>query len=142
MSYIEKTDFCWIWKGGKNRRGYGKFQLGYKTLVASRYSYEIYKGAIKEGMLICHTCDNPSCVNPEHLWQGTGSDNIKDSFNKCRSKGFKGETNSQAKLTEKNVLEIRELFKNNHKVKDIACNYNITKNYCRAICMRTTWKHI
>lgn len=142
MSYVEKTDSCWLWRGGKNRRGYGKFGIGHKTIIASRYSYEIYKGKITENMLICHTCDNPPCVNPDHLWQGTNSDNIRDSFKKCRSVIRKGEENSNAKLTEKNVLEIRELFKNNHKVKDIACNYDITTNYCRAICMRTTWKHI
>jgi hypothetical protein len=135
MSYIEKTDSCWIWKGGK-------FQVGYSIIIASRYSYEIHKGPIEDGLLICHTCDNPPCVNPEHLWQGTNSENIKDAYKKGRLKSQKGEDCHNAKLTEKDVLDIRELFKNNIKVKDIAPKYNITSNYCRAVCKRTTWKHI
>ena len=71
-----------------------------------------------------------------------GKTQFRNFCKKCRSAGYKGEENSNAKLTEKNVLEIRELFKNKHKVKEIAHNYDITTNYCRAICMRTTWKHI
>lgn len=82
--YIEKSDSCWLWRGGRNRSGYGKFMMNNKLYVASRASFVLFKGDIKEGYLVCHSCDNPPCVNPDHLWQGTNSDNQLDSVQKGR----------------------------------------------------------
>lgn len=80
-SYVKVEDNgCWIYQGGLNRRGYGKFG---KT-TAHRASYQIFKGQIEEGKYVCHTCDNPPCVNPDHLWLGTNSDNQQDSIKKGR----------------------------------------------------------
>ncbi len=81
---IEKTDYCWIWKGNFIRN-YGC--MFYKKIIRShRFSYMIYKGEIEKGKLICHTCDNPSCVNPDHLYQGTSQDNYDDMKNRGRFK--------------------------------------------------------
>lgn len=88
VSYIKKMKDCWIWVGGKSKKGYGKFMMNNKLFVASRASYIIFKGPIQEGKLICHTCDNPPCVNPDHLWEGTNSENQIDSIKKGRRKSL------------------------------------------------------
>lgn len=80
---ILKTESCWIWTGGSRGNGYGAFKLNGKVVDAHRVSYMIHKGDIPDHKLICHTCDNRSCVNPDHLFIGTHSDNMQD----CKSKG-------------------------------------------------------
>lgn len=76
FSNIDKTETCWNWTKGTSR-GYGIFFAG-KMIKAHRYSYLLHKGAIPKKMIICHKCDNPLCVNPEHLYAGTYKDNAQD----------------------------------------------------------------
>ncbi len=85
---IEKTSSCWIWKGGKNEKGYGTFFVqSYKACVkAHRFSYEILIGKIPSGMCVLHRCDTPSCVNPDHLFIGTQQDNLADMRAKGRAR--------------------------------------------------------
>lgn len=86
MKSIEfKTD-CWIYTRGKDRKKYGRFYIGRKSLGAHRVSYLIFKGDIDDGLFVCHTCDNPSCVNPQHLWLGTTQKNTEDMMKKGRLK--------------------------------------------------------
>jgi len=82
------SDGCWIWKGLLDRIGYGWFTLGKEDFKAHRVSYTVFKGEIPDGMLVLHTCDNPSCCNPEHLWLGTQKDNMKDCAKKERLRGM------------------------------------------------------
>jgi hypothetical protein len=80
----EVTD-CWEWTAACNNIGYGLFRYNNQLMrSAHRVSYEIHKGPIPQGMVVCHTCDNPKCVNPNHLWTGTRQDNSKDMTNKGR----------------------------------------------------------
>jgi hypothetical protein len=81
---VDKTESCWLWKGALSSRGYGSFSVDGKIKSAHRYSYEMNKGKIPEGMHVCHSCDVRNCVNPEHLWVGTHSDNMKDMVSKDR----------------------------------------------------------
>lgn len=87
---IEKTDYCWIWKGkarcGKNR-GYGQFSVNNKSVEVHRFSYQFFNGEIPAQMHVLHHCDNPICVNPKHLFLGTNLDNIRDKISKGRWKG-------------------------------------------------------
>lgn len=82
---VKKTDGCWEWQRCLiGSMGYGSFWDGERKWVAHRYSYTLHNGPIPEGMCVCHTCDNPKCVNPAHLWIGTKADNNRDKIQKGR----------------------------------------------------------
>lgn len=111
---------CWNWTNKRtNGRGYGRTYTGYaKWMYAHRASWLINKGPIPDGLFVCHKCDNPSCCNPNHLWLGTNADNQKDKFAKGRDwqsrhpeKLCRGENHPRCKLTDEQVLEIRQTYK-------------------------------
>jgi hypothetical protein len=81
---VNKTDSCWLWTGALSSRGYGSFRVDGKTISTHRLSYSWFKGEVPEGIFVCHTCDIPACVNPDHLWLGTNSDNMQDMIAKDR----------------------------------------------------------
>lgn len=144
LSYATITETCWIWNGAKNK-GYGLICFKDNPhMPAHRVSYILFRGEIPEGKLVCHNCpdgkDNPSCVNPDHLWIGTTQQNSKDSVKKGRS--LKGELHNKAKLTEKDVLEIRRLHKEGIKQTKIAEMFNVLASYINCIIKKRTWKHI
>lgn len=104
---VEKTESCWLWKGTQNNYGYGQFWDGEKRVSAHRYSYELMAGVIKDCVL--HKCDVPLCVRPDHLFDGTRHDNMKDMIQKGRAKhpSMRG---VWTKLDPKHHKEIKQLW--------------------------------
>jgi len=109
---VSKQDDCWVWSGGRYETGYGMFFMrrgSRKTFSAHRVSWQMKHGKeVPAGMLICHTCDNRLCVNPDHLYAGTHRDNNRDTIKRNRGNRKYGSNCSWAKVTERDVLEIRE----------------------------------
>lgn len=101
LNEILKTDSCWLWKGRLNTQGYGISKRYKYQYAAHRISYLLFNGELERGKVICHTCDNPKCVNPFHLFQGTHKDNFNDMLSKNReSWGVK------ALLNKEKVIEV------------------------------------
>ena len=133
---------CWLWTGCKHSDGYGHIRDGRKVMSAHRIAWELVYGSIPTGQYICHHCDVPACVNPNHLFIGSQKDNMDDMNAKGRGNYLKGEQNGFSKLTEENVLAIRSLGKQDLKHADIAKRFSIQRSQVSAIMTRRAWKHI
>lgn len=81
---VDKTETCWLWTAGKDKRGYGKFSAQGKTVRAHRYAYVLFNGPIPSELFVCHKCDVPGCVSPQHLWLDNPSGNTRDMVSKNR----------------------------------------------------------
>lgn len=137
---VAPSDECIVWpQESCFTSGYGLIRYQGKNLRAHRVSYEIHKGEIPPGMLVRHKCDNPPCVNPDHLEAGTHADNMRDKSD--RNRAAVGERSGLSKLTEAQVLEIRELAKG-HTHTSISLEYGVTSANIDAIVKRKTWRHI
>jgi uncharacterized UBP type Zn finger protein len=132
---------CYEWIAYKHPKGYGKIQNKNGSRVAHRIAYELYYGPFNKNNLICHKCDNPGCVRPEHLFMGTAQDNNKDRDNKGRQ--AKGESQGFSKLTSENVRKIIELVKLGEKSNaDIARMFNVNRSLISNILSGLIWSHV
>lgn len=137
-SKVDKTGDCWEWMAGKFTAGYGTFYMDGRSRYAHRVSYLLSKGNLDDDMLVCHKCDNRSCVNPDHLFLGTHLDNHRDKERKGRGNQVRGEKHYMAKLTEKDVLTIRA-SKGRVMQKDLASKFNIHPTTISHIWRGITW---
>ncbi len=134
---MSKQTDCIEWDGYRNRKGYGKRKFRGKNWLAHRAAYTEAYGEIPEGMLVCHHCDNPPCVNPEHLFLGTPADNSSDMTAKGRQ--ARGEASGKAKLTEDQVRAIRA---DTRMRREIAADYGVDSTVVSRIRLRHTWRHV
>lgn len=147
-SFWEKVDLlgsCWTWTGAASALGYGHYGYRNKTFSAHRCAYEYSVGPVPDGLFVCHRCDNPSCVNPAHLYAGTAKQNTADMHERGRAPrvGPVGSKNSHAVLAAEDVLEIRLRFAAGGVTpKELAAEYGIDSSHVNAILTGRTWRSV
>lgn len=139
MERVEMRGECWIWTGQLFKDGYGAIGVGrIGPKRAHRVSYSVFVGEIPHGMLVCHKCDTPSCINPAHLSLGTPKDNTQDMIRKGRRPSSSGERHPSVKLTDRQVEEIRSLRASGRRLKEIAgmfgCSFGHVSALARGVC--------
>ncbi len=139
----ETASGCWEWTRGRNAYGYGVRFFRGKVHGAHRLSFAATHGSIPDQVSVCHRCDNPACVNPDHLWLGSQRENIQDAAKKNRMRRYFGDTSPTAKLTEDLVREIRATYARGGSTKAaLGRQYGCTAMNILAIVRNKTWKHI
>ena len=137
---VRRTDFCWFWRGAVNKCGYGLFGASRSgTALAHRWAWELTRGPIPKGMSLCHTCDNPRCVNPNHLYVGTHAQNMRDKAIRGRHNAPIGERNRAARMTAADIVCIRTSVL---PAPILADRYGVSRQAIHAILDRRTWKHV
>lgn len=139
---VKGCDDCWEWLAA-NICGYGVFTSKQKNIRAHRFSWELKFGDIGDGMCVLHKCDNPSCVNPKHLFLGTHKDNMRDMFSKNRRPSVRGEDHPHAKLSEEDVREIRKLYSGGgYSHSELGKRYGVSKGAISGILSGRNWKGV
>lgn len=141
---VGDPDECWEWHSARTPMGYGLFTHRAKNYYAHRVAYETFVGPIPDGLDVCHTCDNPSCCNPAHLWVGSAKDNAQDMVKKGRDchAVFRGEDHANSKLTASQVREIRRLCEEGINQTEIGKRFSVSQSAVMAIRTGRTWKHL
>ena len=137
----EPNSGCWLWLLGCSNDGYGKLWLNSHNKRAHRVMYELFIGPIPDELYVCHTCDNPLCVNPAHLWLGTNADNQRDSVKKGRANSMMGERHGRAKLTTKNIIRIRQQLACGITSIAVAQEHGVCVQHVNRIKRRDSWRH-
>lgn len=155
LDNITKTETCWLWNGSRDGHGYGQVRVNGAKRMATHVSLGLHRGIlVPKGKLVCHKCDNPRCVNPEHLFVGTYKNNYDDMVSKGRRKTpstinprtgkiehITGEKNSQSKLTELAVIDIRKrAVRGNQRL--LASEYGVHHSLVQQVVKRRIWNHI
>ena len=160
---------CWIWTGARNPAGYGGFNVRRQQRLAHRVAWTMERGAVPDGLCVLHRCDNPPCVNPDHLFLGTQLDNVADMIDKGRvARGDRsgrrrhpemypreklpafthpetvprGEQNGQSRLTSAAVIEIRRRHFGGESMPSIGARFNVTSGAIFKVVHRMTWRHV
>jgi DNA-binding XRE family transcriptional regulator len=142
---VDTSGECWLWQGARIPAGYGQITRRLQDtrvhIYAHRVAWEPTHGPIPPGLHVCHRCDNPPCVRPEHLFVGTIKDNMRDRSAKGRGYSKKGIT--RAKLSESNVVDILRLYATGECTKDeLADRFGVSRPTINGIVRGRFWKHI
>lgn len=140
----KSDDECWEWLGSLLYKWqYGVFCVGGGSTLAHRYSWKLHFGEIPPGMLVCHKCDNPPCVNPKHLFLGTGTDNMIDMVNKGRQAPVSEDKNPNAKLSREDVIQIKTLHSSgNLSGAELARKFGVKPETVYHILNGMIWKNV
>jgi len=139
---IDKKSECWNWISSKNEKGYGAISIKNKHCIAHRESYKIFIGKIPKKQLVCHRCDNPSCINPSHLFLGNDKINSDDKIKKGRLVSSPGSKNGNSKLNEKDVIKIKLKINKGYNLVALAKEFNVTPESIYYIKNNKTWRHV
>lgn len=139
LANTKKTSTCWLWMLGKFNSGYGHIKIDGINMGTHVASYRLFKGPIRKGLCVLHTCDVKHCIRPSHLWLGTRAENNIDM--KKKNRHAHGEQHSISKLTEQDVRDIRKLGLNSHP-EEIAIMYNVSVSCIASVISRINWRHV
>lgn len=145
LSTVNAATGCHEWAGSRNPKGYGDAWDGVTMVKAHRLSYQTFVGEIPEGLFVLHRCDNPSCINPDHLFLGTHAENMADMRAKGRSvsdKRPRGENNVLAKLTEEAVRQIKQCLAEGQRNVDLAREFGVKPDTISNIKRGLSWAHV
>ena len=134
---IDQRSGCWLWTASKHKQGYGVLNVAGKSRRAHRVAYQAFKGRCPGEFLVCHRCDNPSCVNPDHLFLGTQKQNVADAVRKGRA--IRGERVAAGKLTES---EVRKILSDTRPTREIANDFGVARQSVNAIKTRKSWRYL
>lgn len=140
-----REEGCWPWTGEKNVGGYGIISVRGKRQLAHRVSFSLHVGPITNGMHVCHHCDNPCCVRPDHLFMGTRTDNMRDMVSKGRHAVRRGVDNPASKLNPEAVQEIRALSRAEgakQTVSSLARKYGVSRRAIRFVISGESWRGV
>lgn len=128
---------CWLWEGRTDKDGYGITSYKCKAMKTHRASWIVFRGEIPKGFCVCHKCDNPSCINPDHLFVGTNLDNVKDRDKKNRAATM--EKSGCTKFKKEDVIKIRNMHKDGISYNAIGKMFSTSATTIRRIVLRQTW---
>lgn len=136
---------CWDWIAFKDKRGYGRLSAGSESRLAHRISYQLHRGSIPDKLFVCHHCDTPGCVNPDHLFLGTDADNVADMISKGRQASkdqttHRGIDHGGSKLTELEIIAIRTSIGSSQR--SLAKQYGVGQSQIQRIKAGASWSHI
>ena len=138
-SKVDQNTGCIEWTGYKNKKGYGVIKIKNKVHLAHRVAWELANGPIPDALLVLHKCDNPSCINPAHLFTGSNADNMADMVKKGRQNFPKGSRHPNAILSESVVREIKL---DNRTQEEIARSFEISRSHISNIKRGAAWSHL
>jgi hypothetical protein len=137
---VDKIESCWVWNKSTASSGYGQIKVGNRRWSTHRLSYTLFKGCIPKGMLVCHTCDNKRCVNPEHLYLGTHVDNNQDAHDRNRQPCREGYlATGVVKLSKEDAYTIKY---SGISSKQLEKAFDINQSQVSRIRNGKTWKNI
>lgn len=134
MSQVVKTETCWFWQGCKNDDGYPWISFHGKSDHGNRVFWKLFKGEIPDKLHVLHTCDNPGCVNPDHLYLGTQKENQRDRVMRGR--------HNMAKLSPNQITEIRSLYIQGLSQRNIASKFGISQGHVSDIVNKHRWSYL
>lgn len=141
--HVMKTESCWLWTGATTPAGYGVGSIGRRYIRAHRLAWILFNGPIPQGKFVCHSCDNPRCVNPDHLFLGDPADNTHDMRAKGRQFNPLGERSHFAKLTEADVRAIRSEYATKRTpMRILAARYQVSRATISDIVRLRSWRHL
>lgn len=136
------ADGCKEWTAYRDRNGYGRFRFNGENRLAHRIAYKLYYGIDPKELFVCHTCDNPSCIEPTHLFLGTQKDNMDDMRHKGREPSRVGQNNGCSRLKDGEVAYIKKMLELGFLQKDIAEDFDVTQQLISRIKNNKAWSHI